>query len=120
MKNSRLKQKNRRTIRVRSTLFGTKIQPKITIFRSNRYIYAQAVDNEKKITIVASSSLEIKKKKKETKTTKTEDARLVGLELAKKLIKKGIKKGVYDRGSNAYLGRVKALAEGLREGGIQI
>lgn len=120
MNNSNLKQKRRRTVRVRSTMRGTKEQPKITIFRSNRYIYAQAVDNEKKETVVSSSSFEVKKQKKEKKITKTEEARQVGIELAKKLIKKGIKKGVYDRGSSAYLGRVKALAEGLREGGIQI
>ena len=93
--------------------------PRVSVFRSNRYIYLQAIDDEKKTTLAAFSSLMIKGETGK-KITKTEMARLTGEGLARALIKKGIKQAIFDRGSYGYLGRVKALTEGIRTGGIKI
>ncbi|MGB9883109.1 MAG: 50S ribosomal protein L18 [Microgenomates group bacterium] len=109
-----LDKKLRKKRRVSSNIRGTASVPRISVFRSNRYIYAQAIDDEKRVTIASSSSLKLPKAKK------TAQARQVGLDLAKKLIEKNIKKAVFDRSIYQYKGRVKALAEGLREGGIVI
>lgn len=88
----------------------------VSVFRSNKYIYAQVLDGGK---IVASfSSLNLKKNKQ--KINKTETAKLVGIELAKKLLAKKLKKVVLNKRNYAYLGRVKALTEGLREGGLDV
>jgi large subunit ribosomal protein L18 len=109
----------RRKRRVSSNIFGTGARPRICIYRSNKYIYAQAVDDEAKKTVASFSSYHIVKASK-TKAKKAEVAKQVGVELAKKLKDKKITKGVFDRSIYAYLGRVKSLAEGLREGGLQI
>lgn len=106
----------RRKIRVRSKLFGTGERPRISVFRSNKYIYVQAIDDKKRQTLLSQSSPKLK----EQKSPKVEQAKLVGKALAKALTKKGVKMGLFDRGPYPYKGRVKALAEGLREGGIQI
>lgn len=89
----------------------------VSVFRSNKYIYAQVLDGGK---IVASfSSLNLKKGQNQ-KINKTECAKLVGRELAKKLLSKKLKKVVLNKRNYAYLGRVKALTEGLREGGLDV
>ncbi len=110
--------KLRRVRRVRAGITGTHEIPRISVFRSNKYIYVQAIDDVKKVTLVASSTFSLDKK--ENIATKTAQAFLVGKQLAQKLATKKISKGVFDRGGHAYLGRVKALAEGLREGGLKI
>lgn len=110
---NRILRKRRRT---RAKIFGTNEIPKISVHRSNKYLYAQAIDDAKRITIVASSS----HSKVKAKVSKSDQSKEVGKELAQKLIKKGIKKAVFDRGEYIYLGRVKAFVEGLREGGLQI
>ncbi|MBI2051532.1 50S ribosomal protein L18 [Candidatus Roizmanbacteria bacterium] len=99
---------------------GSKDRPRISVFRSNQYVYTQAIDDENRVTLVSASSLTLNGRKERQKIKKSEEARVVGNELAKKLKKKGIKAAVFDRGSYSYLGRVKSLAEGLREGGIEI
>lgn len=99
----------RRKKRISIQYFGTGKKPRITIFRSNRYIYAQAVDDEKRKTLVIQSA-----------GKKIESAKEMGIKLAEGLIKKGIKSVIFDRGSYAYHGRVAAVAEGLREGKIQL
>ncbi len=109
----------RRQLRISSRIFGIKNRPRISIFRSNRYIYSQAIDDERKITIASFSSLKLFKKESK-KMKKTEEAKLVGKELAKILKEKGITKAVLDRRRYSYKGRVKQLTEGLREGGINI
>lgn len=109
----------RRKRRVSLNIKGTKERPRISVFRSNKYIYCQVVDDYGRKTLAAFSSLVFKKKQK-TKRTKSEEARLVGVELAKILKDKGIKQAVFDRGSYQYHGRVKEVADGLREGGIKI
>ncbi|MBI4004780.1 50S ribosomal protein L18 [Candidatus Roizmanbacteria bacterium] len=112
--------KLRRKTRVRATIRGTSTRPRISVYRSNKYIYVQAIDDEHRNTIVSYSSLQIEKKAGTSKEKKTTIARRVGEELAQLLLAQHINSGVFDRGSYAYLGRVSALAEGLREGGIQI
>jgi large subunit ribosomal protein L18 len=105
--------------RVRSKIFGTSERPRLSVYRSLKHIYAQIIDDTKGHTLVAMSSLskEIRDKVKEAKT-KTEVSRIVGLALAKKALEKGITKVVFDRNGYKYHGRVKALAEAAREGGL--
>jgi len=106
--------KLRKKRRVSANIKGTDKKPRVTVFRSNRYIYAQVIDDEKRITLAASSSLKMKKDKK------TNQAKIVGLKLAEILKSKKINTVVFDRGVYIYKGRVKSLAEGLREGGIKV
>lgn len=87
---------------------------RLSVFRSNKYIYAQIIDDEKKHTLVSASDKYLEK----TKGSKTEKARVVGGVLAQKAKKQKIKLVFFDRGHFAYQGRVKALAEGAREGGL--
>lgn len=111
----------RRKRRISTNISGTSESPRISVFRSNKYIYAQAIDDAGRKTLASSSSLLLlKKPASNNKMTKTEIAQQVGIELAKKLIELNITKGVFDRSSYSYLGRVKSLAEGLREGGLKI
>lgn len=113
--------KERRKTRVRVKIKGTAKRPRLSVFRSNKRIYAQLIDDEKRKTLVAGSERELDKKTKKLKDkkTKTEKARLVGETLARKAINKGIKTVVFDRGSYRYHGRIKALAEGARKGGLE-
>ena len=107
--------KLKRAIRTRYKI-GKNV-PRLSVNRSNRAIYAQIIDDKSAKTLVASS---IKTLTKQTeKVTKTETARLIGKDIAEKAIKLGIKKVVFDRGGNKYHGRVKALAEGAREIGME-
>lgn len=104
----------RRKRRVSTNIRGTDVCPRISVFRSSKYIYAQAIDDVKRVTLCISGSKKVQKAKK------TEQAFEVGKELGAKLKEKNIQKAVYDRGSYTYLGRVQKLAEGLREAGIKI
>lgn len=117
MVNKNLKRKLRRKKRVSSGISGTAERPRISVYRSNKSIYAQAIDDDKAVTLASYSSHHLKSKDKKNKTEKSQE---IGSSLAKILKDKKIKKAVFDRGPYAYLGRVKALAEGLREGGIKI
>ncbi len=101
-------------------VFGTSEHPRICVFRSNRYFYAQAIDDQKRRTLVSFSSKSLKKEITKSKLTKTEEAKKIGIEFAKKLLKKGIKKGMLDRRNYLYLGRVRSFTEGLRGEGIKI
>lgn len=94
--------------------------PRISVFASNRYTYAQAIDDEARKTLASYSSLKLARSKKLEKRKKVEAAKMVGLELVKIMKKEGITKAVFDRGRYVYKGRVKAVAEGLREGGLKI
>lgn len=107
--------KQKRQKRVRSKITGTKDKPRLSVFRSNKYIYAQLIDDEQGKTILGFSEKQLGKGEKR----KTEKARELGKTLAKTAIEKHIKQVVFDRGSYAYHGRVKALAKGAREGGLQ-
>lgn len=108
--------KNKRIQRhkkVRKNIIGTSLRPRIAVFKSGQHIYAQMIDDQKRITLISSSDLAVKV------GTKTEKALKVGEELAKKALSKKIKAIVFDRGGFKYHGRVAALAEGLRKGGLK-
>jgi large subunit ribosomal protein L18 len=92
-------------------------RPRLSVFRSNKYIFAQLIDDKGKV-IAAYSSKNISKKAKEGTKTKLEEAALVGEQIAVYAKKKKVTKVVFDRGAYKYHGRVKALAEGARKGGL--
>ena len=102
--------------RVRGKVSGTPERPRLNVFRSETNIYAQIIDDTKGITLVAASSLE---KDFECDGTKTDAAKKVGMVIAERAKAKGIDLVVFDRGGYLYHGRVQALAEGAREGGLQ-
>ncbi len=112
--------RHRRHKRVRAKTRGTGKIPRLCVFRSNKHIYGQLVDDDKGKTLIAASDLEIKSSSKKQKTAnKTVVAHEVGELLAKKAIEKKFEKMVFDRGGYKYHGRIKALAEGAREGGLK-
>ncbi len=104
----------RRTRRVRRALKRFGMMPRVSVFRSLRYVYAQVIDDKQHRTLAACSSLELKDLKGDKKAI----AHAIGLELAKRAKEKGVGSITFDRGRFAYRGRVKALADGLREGGL--
>ncbi len=105
--------------RIRKRISGTTERPRLTVFRSNTDIYVQLIDDSKGVTLAAASSL-VKDIKEKTSINKTEQARLVGQLAAKVAIEKGISEVVFDRNGYLYHGRVKALADAAREGGLKI
>jgi large subunit ribosomal protein L18 len=109
--------RDRRRAKIRGSVSGTAEMPRLSVFRSNRYIYAQLIDDTVGKTLVDVSS--------ETKSvhegkTKSEASLELGKLIAKKALEKKIKKAVFDRGGYKYHGRVKNVAEGAREGGLQL
>lgn len=115
---SRSQARLRRHTRVRKNISGTPLRPRLNIFRSMAEIYAQVIDDEDGHTLVSASSIDKELKKKMKVLKKSEQARVVGLAVAARAKKKGIQKVVFDRGGYRFIGRVKALAEGAREGGL--
>ena len=115
--------RKRRHKKVRAKISGTSKVPRLCIFKSNKYIYVQLIDDEKGKTILSSDDLKLKKTKTKAKTSSSSGkvglAREVGKIIAEKAVKKGIKNIVFDRSGYKYHGRVKALAEGAREGGLK-
>lgn len=109
--------RQRRALRVRGKLFGTAKRPRVSVHRTNKHIYVQAINDEKGVTLAAANDKQVKAKKGQTKTEK---AGLVGQLLAEKLKAAKIKAVVFDRGSFNYHGRVKAIAETLRKEGIKL
>jgi large subunit ribosomal protein L18 len=115
MSNKLLQTKLKRKKRVSFSIVGTSERPRVSVFRSNKNIFAQIIDDSKARTIVALNSATLKLKGK----NKTEVSKIMGLEFGKMAVAKDVKKVVFDRGSSAYKGRVKALAEGMRESGLE-
>jgi large subunit ribosomal protein L18 len=115
-KHRRLTGRERRKKRVRKKIYGTPDRPRLSVFRSNRHIYAQIIDDTVGRTLVSVSTME--KGFDSAGKSKTEAALEAGRILAGRAKEKGIEKVVFDRGGNLYHGRVKALAEGAREGGL--
>ncbi len=128
--------RQRRHQRVRSKIKGTNKVPRLCVFRANKHIYAQLIDDEKGKTLVAASDLKSKIKSQKSKpqsnirklkenkekivrTGKIADAYKIGNLIAEKAKEKKIEKVVFDRGGYKYHGRIKALAEGAREGGLK-
>lgn len=108
----------RRKQRTRTKLGKRKVdRPRISVFRSNKYIYAQIIDDTKGVTVAAASSLE-KDLRDKMQSGNAEAAIAVGKLLAERAVKAGVKDVVFDRGGYRFHGRVKALADGAREGGL--
>jgi len=114
----RLKGRLTRHRRLRKKISGTDLRPRLAVFRSALHIYVQAVDDIAGRTLVASSTLGIKKSLKKSYTGNKDAAKAVGADVAKKLLEKSISSVVFDRGGYAYHGRVQALADAAREGGL--
>lgn len=111
--------RQRRHERIRKKVSGTPARPRLSIFRSLNNIYAQVIDDAKGQTLIAASSLDDEFKQSKKHKGNVETARKVGELLAAKATKVGIKQLVFDRGGYRYHGRVKALAEAAREGGLE-
>jgi len=105
--------RKQRQVRIRGKVSGTENRPRLSVFRAARHIYAQLIDDEKGRTLAAASDLSLKE------GSKMEKARLVGKDLASAAKNLKIKQVVFDRGGYKYHGRVKALADGSREGGLE-
>ena len=126
----KVKKRLRRHKRIRAKVFGTSSRPRLCVFRSLKHIYAQIINDEKGETLVSASDLEFKKlNRKLKKEIMTKDKKLltgkvaiayqVGKLIAEKALKKKIEKVVFDRAGYKYHGRVKALADGARDGGLK-
>ena len=105
----------RRHARVRAKISGTTACPRLCVYRSNKNIEAQIIDDDKRVTLVASSSMNLKLEN----GSNVEAASKVGADIAKKALAKKIKKVVFDRSGYIYHGRIKALAEAAREAGLE-
>lgn len=109
----------RRHIRVRKNVSGTPERPRLNVYRSLAEIYAQIIDDEAGRTLTAASTIDQKLRDQLDGMKKTEQARLVGKAIAERARAQGITQVVFDRGGYRYIGRVKALADGAREGGLE-
>jgi large subunit ribosomal protein L18 len=117
MRGSRTDARRRRHFRVRKSVHGTEVRPRLAVFRSNRYIYAQIIDDEAGRTLAAASSQEPALR---SKSLSVETAAEVGSLVASRAKEAGVESVVFDRGGFKYHGRVKALAEAAREGGLTL
>jgi large subunit ribosomal protein L18 len=109
----------RRHRRVRRKIEGIESRPRLCVFRSLNHIYAQVIDDSRGQTLIAASTLDSEIISDDKKKNKTGRAELVGTLLAKRAVEKGIKQVAFDRGGFKYQGRVKALAEAARKGGLK-
>lgn len=116
MKLTRKESTRRRHGRIRRTIFGTSDRPRLAVFRSNQHIYAQVIDDTRHHTLAAASTLEPELKALDGANCSASTQ--VGKLIAQRSLEKGIRQVVFDRGGNLYHGRVKALAEAAREGGL--
>ncbi len=105
--------------RIRKHVRGTSERPRLSVFRSLTGIYAQVIDDEAGRTLVSASSIDGELRSEMQGLTKTEQARIVGKRLAERAVAQGITRVVFDRGGFRYMGRVKALADAAREGGLE-
>jgi large subunit ribosomal protein L18 len=111
--------RKRRHLRVRKKVVGTAQCPRLTVYRSLNHIYVQVVDDSQGRTLLSVSTIDPSIRKKLSGTSKTQQAAMVGTALAEQALQAGIKRVVFDRGGYKYHGRVRALAEASREGGLQ-
>jgi large subunit ribosomal protein L18 len=114
---TKVERRNRIRMRIKKRLSGTTGSPRLSVFRSNKEIYVQIVDDTKGVTLLAASSRD--KALADKKVNKVEQAKLVGNSIAEKAKAAGITAVVFDRGGYLYHGRVKALAEAAREAGLK-
>jgi large subunit ribosomal protein L18 len=108
------KKRDRRRGRIRSRITGTGVCPRLSVFKSNKGMYVQLIDDQKGVTILSAHSKEIKKEMK-----KVDNSFELGKLVAKKAVDKKINKAVFDRGGYKYHGRIAKVAEGAREGGLK-
>jgi len=118
-KNSRTMARVRRHARVRKNLAGTAQRPRLNVYKSLSAIYAQVIDDGAGRTLVSASTVDRDLREKSKGMKKSEQAKLIGQTIAERAKSKGIQTVVFDRGGFRYVGRVKALADGAREGGLQ-
>lgn len=111
--------RQRRHLRVRTRISGTAERPRLNVYRGLKNIYAQVIDDQAGHTLVSASTLDKELRSQLSGLTKTEQARLVGKLVAERARSKGIVRVVFDRGGYRYIGRVKALADGAREHGLE-
>jgi large subunit ribosomal protein L18 len=109
----------RRHVRVRKKLTGTAERPRLNVYRSLSSIYAQVIDDQAGHTLVSASTVDHDLREKVKGLKKSEQAKLVGQTIAERAKNMGIQSVVFDRGGYRYIGRIKALADGAREGGLQ-
>jgi|SRR5690554_1282118 large subunit ribosomal protein L18 len=114
---TKLERRQKIRFRIRKKVSGTAERPRLSVFRSNKAIYVQLIDDDNGVTLAAASSREKDIQSKEG--NKVEKSKLVGNAIAARALALGISKVVFDRGGNLYHGRVKAVADGAREGGLQ-
>ncbi len=114
IKNTKVLKRDRLHKKIRSTISGTADKPRLCVFRSNKYIYAQLVDDVRAVTLAQASDISLA-----DKLPKLERAKKVGALLGENALKVNITKVVFDRGGFAYKGRVRALADAARESGLQ-
>jgi large subunit ribosomal protein L18 len=116
LKQQKLTGRDRRKVRVRKKVFGTADRPRLNVFRSAKHIYAQVIDDEKQVTLASASTVT---KDGKAAGKKSDQAKHVGTRLAAACKEKNITSVVFDRNGYKYHGRIKAVAEGAREGGLQ-
>ena len=114
---SKTDRRERLRFRIRKTVSGTSQRPRLAVFRSNKEIYAQIIDDVNGVTITAASTRD--KEIDASKSNKIDAANLVGKAIAEKALKAGVESITFDRGGYLYHGRIKSLAEGAREGGLK-
>jgi large subunit ribosomal protein L18 len=119
MKMTRKELTRRRHGRIRRTVVGTSERPRLAVFRSNQHIYAQVIDDSKHHTLVSASTLEAEVRSELDSGSNCEASAQVGKLIAERASAQGIMTVVFDRGGNLYHGRIKALADAAREGGLQ-
>lgn len=117
-KPSRSEQRAKKHLRVRKKVYGTAERPRLCVFRSEKHIYAQVINDDLGTTIAAASSIDKELKETIALGSNKEAAKAVGSLIAKKAVEKGIKEVVFDRGGYIYHGRVKELADAAREAGL--
>ncbi len=110
----------RRHKKVRAKIFGTAARPRLSVYRSNKHVFVQLIDDNKGVTLVSARDQEIPEKELKKAKGKVGRSFLVGKMIGQRALDKGIKEAVFDRGGYKYHGRVKAIAEGAREAGLKI
>lgn len=122
MKSTQKKTARRNKIRrrIRYNLEGTTERPRISVFKSNKHIYAQLIDDEKGVTVASASTVDKELRDEVAGKTGTEQASFVGKKLGERAKEKGVDQAVFDRSGYAYHGRVKAVSEGVREAGLDL
>lgn len=116
---SRREQRAKRQRRIRGKLSGTSARPRLNVFRSNKHIYAQVIDDVRQHTLVAASTMDAGLRPQLADNAKLDEAKLVGRLIAERARAAGVTKVVFDRGGYRYHGRVQALADAAREGGLE-